>query len=484
MTFLTDQPSALKDVFGTSIAQEPDMQKGCIEVTARRLLTVFLSLRDYPTRIRYRAPWQENSDLPGHQLRSTAAKNLAYALVGLARDTRQTRPEAFQNDCDVLILDRGYDPVTPVYHDFFYLPMAHDLVEMDGKLYKYQIDGGDQIDVLLDVDADSVWRDLRFTHVSKVTKILDDRIDEVKVTSKFGKQAKDIKDLKKLTEGLPEYRETMRLFGIHIDIVGKLLEEGKARDLPQFQLLEEDLVFEQARSKDLVDYFSSETGRVTRPEDKVRLLMIYFAINLGKFDEEKKRQWMAIASLPEHYMRVIENLQYLGIPIKPKQTQGGMFNLGLNARGQSKKGKPRRRREDEEFSTLQPLLVSLVEDLVGKKLQDQEYPLIESQGSYASSSGQDIKSVRSQQTKPSWAKKAGQWSSKEGGEGGLQRRRVVVFVIGGITDGEIQAAYEASQKQEVDVILGSTDLLRPEEYLQRLKDCSVTTMGALEIVKH
>eukprot|EP01025_Chloroclados_australasicus_P049520 TRINITY_DN5645_c0_g2_i1.p1 TRINITY_DN5645_c0_g2~~TRINITY_DN5645_c0_g2_i1.p1 ORF type:complete len:625 (-),score=73.06 TRINITY_DN5645_c0_g2_i1:261-2135(-) len=483
-TFLTDQPTSLRDVFGSALAQDPDMQKACIDVMARRLLTAFLSLRDYPTRIRYRAPWIENSDMPGHQMRSTAAKNLAYSLVGMARDTRQTRPEAFQNDCDVLILDRGYDPVAPVYHDFFYQPMVHDLVDMDGKLYRYKMDQGDEVDVLLDVEADSVWRDLRFTHVSKVTKILDDRIDEVKATSKFGKEAKDIKDLKKLTEGLPEYRETMRLFGIHIDIVSKLLNQGKERDLPQFQLLEEDLVLEQAGQKDIIDYFNTDAGRQTKEEDKLRLLMVYYATNLGRFDNKNKGNWMVMTSLKDQHMRAIENMQYLGVPVfKSQKSTGGMLgSLGLNARGGPKKARSMRRRQDEEFSTLQPCLAELVEDLVGKKMNEQEFPLIELQGSYASTSGADIKSVRSKQTKPSWTKKSSQWASQEGGDGGIQRRRVIVFVIGGITNNEILAAYEASQKLEVDVILGSTDLLRPEEYIYRLQECS--TAKAFEIGSH
>ncbi|KAJ1673284.1 syntaxin binding protein 1, partial [Spiromyces aspiralis] len=43
--------------------------------------------------------------------------------------------------------------------------------------------------------------------------------------------------------------------------------------------------------------------------------------------------------------------------------------------------------------------------------------------------------------------------------------RVIIFVVGGVTFSEIRAAHEISQKYECEVLVGSTHLLTPAEYL-------------------
>eukprot|EP00959_Pyramimonas_sp_CCMP1952_P026187 549763-Pyramimonas_sp.AAC.1 len=51
----------------------------------------------------------------------------------------------------------------------------------------------------------------------------------------------------------------------------------------------------------------------------------------------------------------------------------------------------------------------------------------------------------------------------------LQRKRLVVFVIGGITRSEVRTAYEISRATGRDVIIGSTSLDTPIEFLSHLK---------------
>lgn len=48
------------------------------------------------------------------------------------------------------------------------------------------------------------------------------------------------------------------------------------------------------------------------------------------------------------------------------------------------------------------------------------------------------------------------------------RRRVVLFVLGGATYGEVRAAYEVSQSAHVEAFIGSTSLLTPDGFLSAL----------------
>lgn len=60
------------------------------------------------------------------------AKTLDERLLSLQREG--LLPDS--TTCDLLILDRGFDPVAPVIHEWTYEAMIHDLLEMDGPKYK------------------------------------------------------------------------------------------------------------------------------------------------------------------------------------------------------------------------------------------------------------------------------------------------------------------------------------------------------------
>ena len=38
--------------------------------------------------------------------------------------------------CDLLIVDRGHDPVAPVIHPFHYAAIAHDLADLSGGVFR------------------------------------------------------------------------------------------------------------------------------------------------------------------------------------------------------------------------------------------------------------------------------------------------------------------------------------------------------------
>lgn len=54
--------------------------------------------------------------------------------------------------------------------------------------------------------------------------------------------------------------------------------------------------------------------------------------------------------------------------------------------------------------------------------------------------------------------------------GGGGARRLVVFVIGGVTRSEMRAAHEAAAALGRDVVLASTDVLRPDVFLHQLAE--------------
>lgn len=58
-----------------------------------------------------------------------------------------------------------------------------------------------------------------------------------------------------------------------------------------------------------------------------------------------------------------------------------------------------------------------------------------------------------------------------------QARRIIVFVVGGITHSEIRVAHQLGKKLKRDVILGSTSVDNPATFLEHMHQLSI--LGAI-----
>ncbi|KAJ1727945.1 syntaxin binding protein 1 [Coemansia biformis] len=111
----------------------------------------------------------------------------------------------------------------------------------------------------------------------------------------------------------------------------------------------------------------------------------------------------------------------------------------------------------------------------------------------ASTAPRQIKSLRS--GRPTWQKRESSPAATTGStasisssttaaaqspparRGAQQRGRIILFIIGGATFSEIRAAEEVARKHGREVIVGSTHLIEPEDYLYEISTLSFEIMG-------
>ena len=474
-----------------------------------RLATLFASLRENPS-IRFKAG--RSSADEGAAMREMLAGRLAGQLseriAGLAAKLSDF-PQG--ETCDVVILDRGVDPVAPLVHDWSYECLCHDLLRMRGGnmyKYKYQSNQGktEERDVLLD-ESDVLFREMRSLHVADVLIKVSERMAQFRSENKAaakrsgagGGNDVSVSDMKKMVESLPQYREQLQKLSLHATIAEEINGAIKLRRLNDVGKLEQDLIFGDATSKDvlrLLDQIKPAGGTrggalatEAQSTDRLRLLMSYFGTHAEKMDGDASiDKWKQAAALAPDDMAAILNLELLGCAVM-KRPPGA-------PKVKKTRRKPPPNDEGWDLPKFCPRMAELCAELAKGELSQEAFPYVNppmdagsamraAQGAVpgrsARSAGTSVRSARSGAIAGGGAGGAAgaTWASKRDGGlagsmgdlrlGAPRARRLIVYFIGPVGYNELRAAHELSEQLGRDVFVGGTSFVSPDEYVAKLK---------------
>ncbi|XP_039840370.1 probable protein transport Sec1a isoform X3 [Panicum virgatum] len=504
--FTTDHERALEELFSEN-AEGSHKYNACLNTMATRISTVFASLREFP-RVHYRVAKTIDASTMT-TLRDLVPTKLAAGVWNCLAKYKMTIPEFPQTEtCELLIVDRSIDQIAPIIHEWTYDAMCHDLLCMDGNKYVHEVpskngSATEKKEVLLE-DHDPVWLELRHAHIADASERLHDKMTHFVSKNKAAQlhQARNggelsTRDLQKMVQALPQYSDQIDKLSLHVEIAGKLnniIREQCLRDVGQ---LEQDLVFGDAGTKEVINFLRTQLG-VSR-ENKLRLLMIYAALNPEKFESDKGAKLMQLAGLSDDDMIAVNNMRCLCGPDTKKSTGGG-FTLKFDVH--KKKHAHRKERTGEEsawaLSRFYPVLEELIEKLSKGELPKDEYNCMND----PSPSAHGLPTTSSLRTSPAHSMRSrrtgGTWARPRGSDDGYSSdsvlkhassdfkklgQRIFVFVIGGATRSELRVAHKLSSKLKREVILGSSSLDDPPQFITKLKLMSVDelTLDDLQI---
>ncbi|KAL8263511.1 hypothetical protein R6Q59_021641 [Mikania micrantha] len=492
--FITDNDRALEDMY-SQLAENSRQFDASLNTMSIRIATVFASMKEFPF-VWYRARGMDGSTAA--TFRDLVPVKLASAVwnsITMYKTTIANFPQT--ETCDLLIVDRSLDLIAPIIHEWTYDAMCHDLLDLEGNKYVQEVpnkSGNEpQRKEFLLEDHDPVWLEMRHLHIAEASEKLSDKMQNFMSKNKAAQlQQRDggelsTRDIQKMVQALPTYNEQMEKLSLHVEIAGKIntvIRDEGLRDLGQ---VEQDLVFGDSGTKEVINFLRSHQD--ARTEYKLRLIMIYATVYPEKFEGDKATKLMQLAKLPPEDMKVIQNMKLLEGSNKKKKHHGA-FSLKFDSQKRNHALRKDRTGEEEtwQLSRFYPMLEELLEKVGKHELEKDEFQCMNgpTSQSASTSSTHDMSarsgpanhpnSRRSRRT-ATWAK---QHSSVDGHSSNPDvintsthfknmGQRLFVFIIGGATRSELRVCHKLTAKLKREVILGSTSIDDPTQYISKIK---------------
>lgn len=482
-TVCTDNPYAIVTLMGEKCDVNKADYDREVESIAGRVSSLLVTLRDFPV-IRYKAGKPvEVGDPPGQEGRSQVTSRLAMLIREKALTLQRAGTLPDRETCDVLILDRSFDVVAPVFHEWTYEAMIHDLLDVDGNTVRYKAEtqtGKSEEKEMVLGENDELFLEFRHSHIADVYTGLSNKFEEFKEKNKAAKLGSGLKDkagdlttsnIKNLIQALPQYREILSRLSLHIYISTEIKTATNNRALTDVGELEQDLVNGEKGSKELITFLAENHAKL-QPMDKMRLFMCYVATHPEKMDATKKSQWQKLARLTQSDMDAISNVGYLGVSVL-KNTATSTAPKVLNFVRKPKKTVRKQREGNEDgyqLGRVDPLLMDVIEDFVGGKLPADGYPYVvppPDDGQAAAQQGVGA-SARTARSALNWVKKAVGTAGGGSATEPTVSRRLIVIVVGGVVRSEMRVVHQLSKSLNRDIILCSTSIEKPGSFIDTL----------------
>ncbi|KAJ5077206.1 protein rop [Anaeramoeba ignava] len=399
----------------------------------------------------------------------------------------------------MIIFDRSYDPVSPLLHEFTYQAMVYDNIQLVNDKYQQQIinrtGNATTKEVSLD-EKDSIWKEKRHKHIAMVIQEITTEFNnflEKNQTAKFAKGHKiSLKEMSDVIRQIPQYQEQINAYSLHLGMTEECMKFFDILKLEIVATLEQNLVMGVGPSgkplgnivQDIKMAFDQQP---LTEENRLRILLLYAAIegkNTSEFFALKDAarisgsqrsiitnyvSWLKISSekiVTEEKRKIKKNKSF-----HPQETTG---------------------EEKFELSRYEPPLVKILEQTLTSQLDSNAFPFIDSSDEFAEL-GQDNQnslnknnktktSLRSERTriKPTFANKNRKERQKAEKEkqvddsekdpfANIKIPRIILFFVGGCSYSELRTIYEISSKRDVEIILGTTSMIKPSAFLSDLK---------------
>ncbi|CAF1078673.1 unnamed protein product [Adineta steineri] len=453
--FTLDSP----DTFYIAFNPTPSPYRAAhLDVIAEQIATLCATLGEYPI-IRYRA---ENEKL------LEFANAVQQKLNQYKADDSTMGESADKAKSVLLILDRGFDAVSPLLHELTFQAMAYDVLKIDNDVFEYDVqtpgsdpknNSGQKQKVILD-ENDELWTELRHQHIATVTTSITKKIKDFatqnRVKDSDQKERTTMKDLSLMIKKMPQYQKELNAYALHFIIAEQCMNAYNRESGEKLCSVEQNLAIgTDAEGERIKDHMRNIVplllDNAIAIEDKLRIIMLYILHKNG-ITEENLDKLLSHAIIPTDKKNIISNMQYLNLQIIQDPNRAGR-----------RKNIPQTRKERPEQvftnSRWTPYVKDIMEDVIDDKLDSRQFPTIGG-GQRAPTAAYSATSSRG----------FGGWMNNKKGPT-YSGPRLIVFILGGVAYNELRCAYEVTQSnlKKWEVFIGSDHITTPKQFLRDLE---------------
>ncbi|XP_055941861.1 syntaxin-binding protein 1-like [Argiope bruennichi] len=402
---------------------------------AQKLVSLFSTLEEIPL-IRYRRNFVKNLIL---------AETIQQEL-DLQKDSFKQVLESKRNKSQLLILDRGFDCISPIIHEFTFQAMAYDLLDLSEDIYEYALEVGRmeaEIQSTPLTEEDPLWCKLRHEHIANVARIVQNMIEAESLM-------KAATDLKTKYKGLPSLGDAIKehllqkaneSFYSYRHMANELMKNYCA-GINVLSQLEQDLAIRKDSNEKPVKNIEPPVMAALANEthdimEKLRLLLLFIFYKKGvtkqNFDNIVRTSGISLAAAS-----TITNILHLDIDIfRPNYCEPVDPSVAEYTDPSKVKYKQ---------SRWSPILKNVILSAIDGTLSKDLYPFLDNE------KGQQLTPVE----------RTGYWCVDKKNE---KASRLFVFIVGGVTYSEMRCAYEVMKKYT-----GGDDIITPNSFIEKLQE--------------
>jgi hypothetical protein len=393
----------------------------------------------------------------------------------------------------LLIVDRIDDIVPVLIHDFSYSGTIVDLLDHDPVLpylYKYVDNRGkkQEMEVMLD-ETDCVYQELRHLEIIEISKKIEFELEQ------RNKKKLNLELESNSRSGLEDAREALlklannenfinKKYFQHIDIATKIYKMIDKRNLTQLMILEQELItgVDSAGNKishsviiQKVKTMFTKGSEIylSKRIDRIRILLL-IVVCMQELNKSTLKELISLSKIESQGECAINNLLNINIPIcqKVKFVRGAPI-IDKNKSKIYAKECLKLKKQSRYITKIEHDVSSLIKD----ELSDEEFPFQYRNSHMTTLKKQKDKIYKkeivdtikkSDMSKRTYHSKFNE--KKTPLEIKDNKNYIVVFVIGGITQMEINALKKISMTYNKNIIIGSTSLISQSDFITQLME--------------